>query len=240
MTDTPGLAPDTPRIHAVDDLTDGESLRARKKKLTRRAIHEAALHLVTERGLDHVTAEEIAATAGVSARTFFNYFPTKDAAVLGLPPDLPELLGRALLDRPADEDLFTALTAIVRGWFVRMDEDPLRDMRRTVVGRDPRLGAAMVGANREVESALVRAAAEREAQRGTHVPDQAPDGLGDLWIRVTVSSVIGAARATYVHVQQHAGAHDPSTQGRRFATALTQAFHLLAHGLDDRAKTPVG
>lgn len=235
---------DAPRPHAVDDpgSEDHEGLRARKKKLTRRAIHEAALHLVSERGLDHVTAEEIAATAGVSARTFFNYFPTKDAAVLGLPPDLADLLGEALLARPAEEDLFTALTGIVRGWLSRMDEDPLRDLRRAVVGRDPRLGAAMIGANREVEAALVRAAGDRERSRAGEV---APvSNATDLHIRIMVAAVTAAGRATYVHAQQCGREdEDPATQSRRFARALTDAFTMLAEGLatlDRNGTTPAG
>ncbi|KQS10657.1 hypothetical protein ASG04_04010 [Curtobacterium sp. Leaf183] len=66
--------------------TDSEScgLRERKKQRTRQAIHESAMRLVTERGLAGVTVEEICDDAGVSPRTFFNYFPTKGNAALGL------------------------------------------------------------------------------------------------------------------------------------------------------------
>lgn len=60
-------------------------LRERKKQQTRSAIHTAALELVTDRGLAGVTVEEICAAAGVSPRTFFNYFPSKGNAALGLP-----------------------------------------------------------------------------------------------------------------------------------------------------------
>lgn len=60
-------------------------LRERKKQQTRAAIHTAALELVTDRGLAGVTVEEICAAAGVSPRTFFNYFPSKGNAALGLP-----------------------------------------------------------------------------------------------------------------------------------------------------------
>jgi AcrR family transcriptional regulator len=60
-----------------------DGLRERKKRATRRALHDATLRLVSERGLEHVTIEEISAAAGVSPRTFFNYFPNKDQAVLG-------------------------------------------------------------------------------------------------------------------------------------------------------------
>jgi AcrR family transcriptional regulator len=70
----------------------GESLRSRRRRETRREIHVAAVRLAREHGFDKVTVEMISAAAGVSPRTFFNYFPTKDAAVAQGPPDLPEEL----------------------------------------------------------------------------------------------------------------------------------------------------
>lgn len=60
------------------------SLRARKKQATRNAIHETAFRLVSERGLQGVTVEEICDAVGVSSRTFFNYYPTKVAAAFDL------------------------------------------------------------------------------------------------------------------------------------------------------------
>lgn len=67
------------------------SLRARKKAQTWQEIHLAAADAVLAQGLQAVTVEEIAASAGISPRTFFNYFPTKDHAVMGLrDPETPD------------------------------------------------------------------------------------------------------------------------------------------------------
>ncbi|MDR1790673.1 MAG: TetR/AcrR family transcriptional regulator [Propionibacteriaceae bacterium] len=64
--------------------TEELGLRQRKKRETLVALHEAALSLAMERGLDGVTVQDIATRADVSPRTFFNYFENKDDAVLGI------------------------------------------------------------------------------------------------------------------------------------------------------------
>jgi len=84
-------------------------LRERKKADTRRALSDAALNLAFERGLDNVTRDEIAALAGVSLRTFNNYFNGKYEALAYRQTERMRR-GLALLrDRPADEPLWTAI-----------------------------------------------------------------------------------------------------------------------------------
>jgi len=72
------------RSSAVSADTRPGGLREHKKQATRAAIHQSALKLAAARGLDGVTVEQICEAAEISQRTFFNYFPSKVAAVLGM------------------------------------------------------------------------------------------------------------------------------------------------------------
>lgn len=65
-------------------------LREKRKQETARHIQITTLELATQKGLENVTTEEIASASGVSVRTFFNYYPNKEAAAVGRPPKLTE------------------------------------------------------------------------------------------------------------------------------------------------------
>ena len=73
----------------------------------------------SQRGLDNVLVEDIAAEAGVSARTFNNYFASKYEAICALAMERGQLIGAELRRRPAGEPLMEAITnavlAAVRG-----------------------------------------------------------------------------------------------------------------------------
>lgn len=60
-----------------------ESLREQRKRETSRALIDTARRLTTERGFAGFTVEELCAEVGVSRRTFFNYFESKENAVFG-------------------------------------------------------------------------------------------------------------------------------------------------------------
>ena len=68
-------------------MNDGD-LRERRRDSTRREISRVAIDLVLDRGLGEVTVDDIAEAAGVSPRTFFNYFPSKKAALMPGPDPL--------------------------------------------------------------------------------------------------------------------------------------------------------
>ena len=68
-------------LHSMSDSAD--SLREQRKRETSRALTDAARRLTTEQGFAGFTIEELCAEVGVSRRTFFNYFESKENAVFG-------------------------------------------------------------------------------------------------------------------------------------------------------------
>jgi AcrR family transcriptional regulator len=84
-------------------------LRERKKRATRDALARAGLELFVERGYDETTLAEIAEVAGVSTRTIFAYFPSKEDILFATMQTMRDALAQALADRPAGTDALTAL-----------------------------------------------------------------------------------------------------------------------------------
>ena len=170
------------------------SLRERKKLATRLAIRRTALDLIAERGFSRVTVEDIAAAADVSPRTFFNYFPSKEAVLFGadagraeelrfrLVHDLP---GRSALDvlRVVLADRVRGIAAEVAG----LGGDPARWARQMKAAHaDPQLRAAQAAHMAQVEASFASALAER---LGT-------DPERDPFPMMLASAAAGVLRAT--------------------------------------------
>jgi AcrR family transcriptional regulator len=73
-----------------------EGLRERKKRLTRSMISDTATLMFIQRGFDNVKITEIAAACGVSEKTIYNYFPTKESLVLDIEDEMTSNIERAL------------------------------------------------------------------------------------------------------------------------------------------------
>ena len=114
------------------------TLRARKKAETWSAIHEAAAALAVRHGVEGTTVEAVAAAAGVSPRTFFNYFPAKEDAVLGMrAPSLdPELLDGFALEHDLLGQVSRLLLAVSRSAYAGRDAE----RRRRLLQDHPSLG----------------------------------------------------------------------------------------------------
>lgn len=106
-------------------------LRERKKLDTRRALSDAALKLALDGGFDTVTREAIADLAGVSLRTFNNYFTGKYEALAYRQSQRLRRSIEALRARPVDEPLWTSVTESVLA--------PLEDEFRDTYGEEDQL-----------------------------------------------------------------------------------------------------
>ena len=94
-------------------MTTTTSRREQNKARTREALLSALRSHVSARGVEALTVEDVTETAGVSRRTFFNYFPSIEAALAEGTSAPLGAVAEAFLARPAEEDQLTALTRAV-------------------------------------------------------------------------------------------------------------------------------
>lgn len=151
---------------------DTPGLRERKRQATKRAIEIAAITLVRDQGLDAVTIDEIARVADVSPRTFFNYFSSKEEAIVGNTPEMPsdEAQEEFIVD-PAP--VFAAMAKL----FSRTIATALQDhevllLRRTLMKSDPELSGRRWASIHRFEARLIDLIGRRLA---TQDPDLAQD-----------------------------------------------------------------
>ncbi|NLE78777.1 MAG: TetR family transcriptional regulator [Rhodococcus sp.] len=93
----------------VECVPECQSLRDRKKAATRAALSDAAARLARALGIECVTADAIASEAGVSTRTFHNYFANKEEAVLAHFESAVRDWVDLLRARPAEEPILDSL-----------------------------------------------------------------------------------------------------------------------------------
>jgi len=98
-------------MSSSETATRAPSRREKHKSRTRQALRQAALELFAAQGFDTTTTEEIAERAGVSVRTFFRYFPTKELVLFFGRYDFVQAFGANLLSRPRSSSDFDAMRA---------------------------------------------------------------------------------------------------------------------------------
>ena len=196
-------------------------LRERKKLDTRRALSDAALQLMFERGIDNVTREAIAGLAGVSLRTFSNYFAGKYEALAYRQTERMRRSIAALRQRAADEPLWTSITEAVMETleedFNDIHSDENRVPTRGGACRDPKAVVSPEirnAASKELFDEWVEAIAERT---GT-------DPARDMYPRL-VAAVVRAV--VYAATEAYAVADPPVA----ITTLLRSAFADVAAGL---------
>jgi AcrR family transcriptional regulator len=163
----------------------GAGLRERKKLATRQALHEAAVALSIEHGLDKLTVEAIADAAEVSRRTFSNYFASKEEALLYGDHLRLRLLVDAVRERPADEPPWAALTGAALELQQRLGARDSRWVTQVrLVRRHPALAAQQVSAYASMEDELTAQIATRAAR----------SAAGPLRARLMAAAFLAATR----------------------------------------------
>ena len=193
-------------------------LRERKKVATRQALGVAAMRLAMERGLDNVLVEDIAEAAGVSARTFNNYFTSKYEAICALAFDRAMRVGAALRERPASEPIWAAITAAVMSEYGAadraLDEQWMAGIR--LVTSTP----ALTGEYLKVQAMTQYSMAEAIALR------MGAKAAGSMFPRILAAAVTAAIQAA-LERWLHA---DPPVA---LAPLVRQALRQLADGMPD-------
>jgi AcrR family transcriptional regulator len=189
-------------------------IRERKKAETRAALRRAALRLALARGVEHVTAEAIAAEADVAPRTFHNYFANKEEAVVAeLIERLVELAG-ALRGRPVGEPVWDSLQHAVVAMLSGQPPEMASVMR--MIKASPSLQGPLLAAFDRGSRELARAVAERtgtDAERDLYprlVADAAAMVLRtatDLWVEEGSLSMVDLASEGIA--QMRAGLPEP-------------------------------
>jgi AcrR family transcriptional regulator len=101
-----------------------EGLRERKRRLTRQLISDAATTLFATRGFDNVKVSEVADRVGVSEKTIYNYFPSKESLVLDDADERVEALARALRERRPGQSPTDAVVEAIKASMAIFAEAP--------------------------------------------------------------------------------------------------------------------
>ncbi|MET7270901.1 TetR family transcriptional regulator [Streptomyces flaveolus] len=93
-----------------------EGLRERTRRAVRAELAEVAIGLFVRQGFDGTTVEDIARAAGMTKRSFFRYFPTKEDVVFDGVDLTAEKVVADIAARPAEEDPWDSLHHVLRAW----------------------------------------------------------------------------------------------------------------------------
>ena len=198
-----------------------EGLRERKKQRTREQIVEAAMRLFADRGYHATTIADIASAADVAPRTFFSYFPSKEAVVFhNVDRDL-DALASALRDRPAGETVYDAL----RGWIDAMFDNWMAEedealLRKRLCREDEGLANFEGGVLVRIQELLLEAIAEDLGEP--------PDALRPRLVAAATMAALTSIEGTF---DEKIGQRGPADKAEVLAV-LDDAMLFLNGGID--------
>ncbi len=194
-------------------------LRERKKQRTRETIVRVAMDLFAERGFQRTTIHDIAAAAEIAPRTFFGYFPSKEAVVFHDFDAAFVAFSARLNARTRGETAFDAMRAWLLDWVAEREgalehEDAAR---RCLVAATPALAAHERGNLARFEAVLARAVAD-----DLRVP------ADSLRPHLVAAAAVAALDALGTHSDEDAS----KPAGERAVAVLDEALTFLQGGLD--------
>jgi AcrR family transcriptional regulator len=190
-------------------MSSDEGLRVRKQRATREAIHRVAVQRALDNGPDAVTVAEISAEANVSSRTFFNYFPSKEDAMLGFHEELPTDDELAAFAASESSDLLDELAQLIRNVFSASPTDRtiMRD-RRKLLHRHPELLQKQMARVLAVEQRIAPAVAERMRRLDKFRDLADHDAAAQMLVMLAISTIRIAIRSATSSPQSSADADD--------------------------------
>jgi TetR/AcrR family transcriptional regulator, regulator of mycofactocin system len=191
-------------------LTLAAKLREQRQEAMVAEVEQTALRLFDERGFARVTVEDIASEAGISVRTFYRYFRTKDDVLLVRLRWEAEFLQAALAERPADESPVHSLRVAYAQ--VVAHEEPAHVGRwiRVIAGTPSVLAGVIGGVQLISDAALRDFFASRLAR---------PEDSMAPWIWAAAAG--GAIQAAHIHWHLNGG---------DLATIISEALQILEEG----------
>ena len=195
-------------------------LRETKKLRTRSEIADQAMRLFVQRGFDRVTVAEVAAAAGVSQKTVFNYFPTKEDLFFDEVPEREAAIVDAIRGRAPGESILSALRRLQVGECSRLTSPAFATFAR-VIEESPALQAKELEVMAHIAQVL---AAAIQSEVGVDARDA----------RIAAGLMVSVHRQLFraARTQALGGRHGPAA-ARRLREDLERAYTLLEHGLGD-------
>ncbi len=206
-----------------DTLAEPTGRRERKKQATRQALHEAAWALVEERGLANVTVEAITDRVDVAARTFFNYYSSKEEAVLGSGHERVELACALMAERLAAGDSpLDAVRVVMHSEYTWRDQTSEQFHRRVQLLRhEPLLFSVAATQWEDMGRRLAKVVA---AATGA-------DMDSDVYPQLVVNVGVAAARTAMMHWADHPSQDLP--------VLIDDAIAVVKAGLPSPATSPL-
>ncbi|MGW3136984.1 TetR family transcriptional regulator [Streptomyces sp. NPDC001139] len=208
-----------------------EGLRERKKRLMRQQLSDTATEMFLERGFDSVRVAEIAQACGVSEKTVFNYFPTKESLLLDLGEATMESLRTTLTDpelSPVEATLAILAQELegITSWMATQADLGQAKAALMRFGMLIRSTPSLVAYQRDMTDRLVAAAAEILAERtGLNTDDPEP--------QITATALLGLWPIQFQALHRHLGRDLTPVQLHQAITAdVRRAARLIDAGLN--------